>query len=116
MIAGKFVLQPQIIGRGLRLDATRQRLLHFLQQNKVGVVLPDLLERSLQANWRAIGIGVVPNLTELHVELKDSESAHGSREWFICESRTHRRREPPEHRWRTRLNRRHSSERQSDLS
>ena len=78
VVAGKRSAQPRQVGRLLGLRAPRLRLLHLLQQDDVGVMAEDLGNGHVEIDRRAIGISVVPRLAELHVELQDSELAHGS--------------------------------------
>jgi hypothetical protein len=51
-------------------------LFNLLQHDDIGIVTPDFLHRALQADRGKIRILVVPDLTELHVELQDAKRAH----------------------------------------
>src|SRR4051812_3030005 len=66
------------VRRGFPLRATGARLLDFLEQDDVGIVAADFVDREIEIDGRSIGIGIVPTLAELHVELQNLERAHGS--------------------------------------
>src|SRR5581483_4166323 len=82
VVAGDLTAQSRVVGRRLDLAATRQRLLDLLRHDDVGVVRVNLGQRRIEADRRTIGIGVVPDLPKLHVELKNAEAAHGAGHWL----------------------------------
>jgi hypothetical protein len=48
-------------------------MLDLLQEDDVSLVLPDLGQGGVEVDRRSVGIGVMPNLPELHIELEHPE-------------------------------------------
>jgi len=79
LVAGELGAEAGKIGRRLKLHPAGLGVLDFLQENHVGIMAADFRHRSIEIDRRMIGIRVVPDLPELHVELENAESAHGAR-------------------------------------
>jgi hypothetical protein len=68
--------EPLVIGRRINLLAASLALLDLLQIDHISVVTQQLGDRVFQTDGSLIGLGSVPDLAELHVELQDSKWFH----------------------------------------
>ena len=51
-------------------------LFHLLQEHDIGLMAENFADRQVEVDRRMVGIGIVPALSELHVELQDFECVH----------------------------------------
>lgn len=76
LIAWKRSTQAGAIGWRIGLHTPCLRLLNFLQQHDIRVMAADFGDGLFQIDRGMVGIGIIPCLPELHIELNDFKSFH----------------------------------------